>query len=153
MGTHHTGCADEVLALDTYIKLMRCVAVLGGRLQRALNEEGLTLSQLGVLETLMHLGPMCQKEVGAKLLLSGGNITTVVNNLEKRGLVIRIRDRSDRRFVQVRLTPEGDALIHRVFPQHAAAIAQQFAGLTCDEQRQLGALCRSLGRSIAADGG
>ena len=151
MGTHHQGCDREVQALDTYIKLMRCVSVLGGSLQRSLKAEGLTVSQLGVLEALMHLGPMCQKEVGRKLLLSGGNITTIVNNLEKRDLVLRIRDSSDRRFVRLQLTDKGNELIARVFPGHAAHIADRFDGLTCEEQRQLGELCRKLGRAIVAE--
>jgi len=149
MGTHHQGCADEVRALDAYIKLMRSVAVLNGNLQQALRAHNLTLSQLGVLESLMHLGPMCQKEVGSKLLLSGGNITTVVNNLEKRGLVLRLRQANDRRFVRLSLTEPGRELIESVFPEHAATITAQLGALTCEEQEQLATLCRKLGRGMA----
>ncbi len=47
---------------------------------------GLTESQFGVLDSLFHLGPMKQKEIGKKILKSGGNITMVINNLEKRGI-------------------------------------------------------------------
>lgn len=150
MGTHHEGSDDEVRALDTYIKLMRCVAVLNSATQRWLAEHKLTTSQLGVLEALMHLGPMCQRDVGRKLLLSGGNITTVVNNLERRGLVQRIRSEEDRRFVRLELTPDGDHLIREVFPGHARNITELLGGLEPDEQEQLGTLCRTLGRAIEA---
>lgn len=148
MGTHYDGTDDEVLALDAYIKLMRCTSVLTAQLQRSLKERGLTVSQLGVLEALHHLGPMCQRDVGRKLLLSGGNITTVVNNLEKRGLVRRVRGQEDRRYVQLQLTDAGMAFIADLFPGHAERIAGLMGGLDADELQQFGELARKLGRSI-----
>ena len=148
MGTHYQGDDREVRALDAYSKLMRCVAMVGSNVQRSLSQEGLTPSQFGVLESLFHLGPMCQKAIGRKLLLSGGNITTVVRNLERRGLVSRTRDRKDRRFVTLALTPEGHAMIEGMFPSHASTIARLMAQLEPEEQATLGALCRKLGRGL-----
>lgn len=152
MGTHYDGTEDEVRALDAYIKLMRCSAVLNAQIQRSLKEQGLTVSQLGVLEALHHLGPMCQRDVGRKLLLSGGNITTVVNNLEKRGLVRRVRDQDDRRYVELQLTDEGAAFIGGLFPGHAARITELMGGLTSEELAQLSALARKLGRAMEDNG-
>ena len=151
MGTQYEGRDEVVRALNTYIKLMRSTAVLGNALQRSLNKHGLTASQLGVLEALLHLGPMCQRDVGRKLLLSGGNVTTVVTNLETRGLVLRVRSASDRRFVTLELTTEGRALIAGVFPAHAERITELFQGLTPTEQEQLSALTLKLGRSMGQD--
>ena len=54
-------------------------------LTRQIGSADLTMGQFGVLEALLHLGPMCQQELGAKLLRSGSNITIVIDNLEKRG--------------------------------------------------------------------
>ncbi|MCO4771386.1 MAG: MarR family transcriptional regulator [Deltaproteobacteria bacterium] len=149
MGTHYDGAERETRSLDTYIKLMRCVATLGGGLHRSLAGRGLTPSQFGVLESLMHLGPMCQKAVGQKLLLSGGNVTTVVKNLEKRGLISRTPRKEDRRFMTVALTDEGRTLIEEIFPAHAADIADLMEHLEPTEQEALGALCRKLGTGIA----
>ena len=123
MGTHYNGRAAEVRALDAYIKLARATTSVGVRLSRPLAEAGLTPTQLGVVEALLHLGPLGQRVLGDKLLMSGGNITTVVDNLERRGLVRRERRGDDRRHVTVHLTPEGRRLISRVFPGHVAAIA------------------------------
>jgi len=145
MPNRHTGPPREVLALDAYVKLVRAAESVTRRLQARLTEAGLTTSQFGALEALWHLGPLCQRELGEKLLKSGGNITMVVGNLERRGLVERRRDPRDRRVARVHLTPEGEALIRGLFPEHAAAVAEQFGALAPAEQEELGRLCRKLG--------
>ncbi len=149
MNDPHDRPSDRDRALGTYIKLMRCVSVLDAGVHRPLKGAGLTSSQFGVLEALLHLGPMCQKELGRKLLLSGGNITTVVTNLERRGLVQRTRDPRDRRFITVELTASGHGLVVDLFPEHAETITRMLAALSPEEQDQLGCLCRKLGRAVA----
>lgn len=148
MGTHHEGPPREVRALDTYIKLTRASESVNALLMSRLSAEKLTISQFGTLEALFHLGPMCQKAIGEKLLKSGGNVTLVVDNLEKRGLVQRVRNADDRRFITVDLTPAGRALIERVFPAHVQRIVDAFASLSPAEQDQLGALCKKLGLAL-----
>jgi MarR family 2-MHQ and catechol resistance regulon transcriptional repressor len=135
----------ERLALGTYLKLTRAADRLWDRLALGLQREGLTPSQFGVLEALYHLGPMCQRDLGTRILRSSGNMTLVIGNLERRGLARRERSAEDRRFTQVHLTPEGERLIRRVFPGHAAAITRELSVLTQEEQRTLGNLCRKLG--------
>lgn len=145
MPTKYTGSAEEVRALNAYIKLMRCANSVTSRLNPLLASAGLTTSQFGVLEALYHLGPLHQKDLGEKLLLSGGNITMVVNNLEKQGLVVRLKTGTDRRYVSVHLTWRGTEVIKRIFPQHLKEIMQQFSVLTDHEQEQLAKICKKLG--------
>src|SRR5688572_23137625 len=111
MPTHYRGTPQEILALDTFIKLSRAIESVSSRLHQGGTFDGLTGSQFGVLETLYHLGPLCLGEISAKLLKSGGNITLVIDNLEKQGLVQRVRDPDDRRMINVSLTDKGEALI------------------------------------------
>lgn len=146
MPTHHTGNEQEKRALNAFITLMRAADSLSARLAEELTEHELTVSQFGVMEALMHLGPLCQKELAHKLLVSGGNVTMVVDNLEKRGLVTRERSTVDRRLVTVSLTPAGRRRITAVFPRHMARIVKHFAILSSDEQETLRGLCRTLGR-------
>jgi MarR family 2-MHQ and catechol resistance regulon transcriptional repressor len=147
MGTHYDGRPGEVRALDAYIKLTRAASSLDARLAPRLADVGLTPTQLGVLEALLHLGALGQRTLGAKLLSSGGNITTVVDNLERRGLVRRERRDDDRRHVTVHLTPEGRRLISKVFPGHVRAIVAAFSALTAAEQETLSRLAKKLGLS------
>jgi len=141
----HRGNEKEVLALSTYVKLMRAVESITARIHKHLASAGLTLSQFAVLEALYHLGPLYQKEIGQKLLRSSGNITMVIDNLEKRGYVRRQRKKEDRRFMMVRLTDEGFELISKVFPPHAVVIAREMSVLSAREQETLAQLCKKLG--------
>ncbi len=145
MSTRHQGSPEEVRALDAFIKLARAFNSVSARLAPTLAGSGLTEGQFGVLETLLHLGPLHQCDLARKHLQSGGNITMIVDNLEKAALVRRERSATDRRYVRVNLTPEGRDLIERLFPCHARVIAAQFAVLTPGEQEELARLCRKLG--------
>lgn len=148
MGTHFHGDARAVRALDAYIKLLRAAESVVSRVHRRTGCN-LTVSQFGVLEALYHLGPMHQRRIGTKLLKSGGNVTMVIDNLERRGLVERRRDQKDRRFVSVHLTPAGERMIAEVFPRHVTSIMEELGPLTGPEQEELGRLCRKLGRPPA----
>jgi len=151
MPTHYKGDPKSVLALDTYIKFTRAANAFESRLFQTRVLEDLSPSQFGVLETLYHLGPLCQGEISAKLLKSTGNVTLVFDNLEKRCLVKRVRDQQDRRMVKIFLTPEGEVLIQHIFPHMVEAITRELNILTAEEQAQLGTLCRKLGRKIAIE--
>lgn len=146
MPTHHKGTVAEVRALNAFIKLTRGTESLMSRLFRRGTADPLTISQFGVMETLYHLGPLCQGELSGKLLRSGGNITLVIDNLEKQGLVRRERDLEDRRLVRVSLTSKGTELISEIFPKHIASIVEEMQALTPEEQEQLGELCKKLGK-------
>jgi MarR family 2-MHQ and catechol resistance regulon transcriptional repressor len=146
MGTHYQGPEAERRALSAFINLMRAAETLSAALSRRVAAEGLSLRQFGVLEALHHLGPLPHCELGRKLLKTSGDITMVVTNLEKRGLVERQRDEGDRRVVTVHLTGEGRALIERMFPGHAAGITDDLSPLTPEEQETLRRLCRKLGK-------
>jgi len=145
MRREHRGNEKEVLALSTYVKLMRAVESITARIHKHLASAGLTLSQFAVLEALYHLGPLSQREIGQKLLRSSGNITMVIDNLEKRGYVERERKKEDRRFMMVRLTDGGFELISKVFPPYAAVIAREMNVLSEGEQETLAQLCKKLG--------
>lgn len=145
MPTHFQGDSQTILALDTFIKLTRANSAFEARVLGHGTLGELTMSQFGVLEALYHLGPLCQGALSQKLLKSTGNMTLVLDNLEKRGLVQRIRSQEDRRMVTIELTCAGRERIEAIFPLHAAAIQAEMSVLTAEEQAQLGQLCRKLG--------
>lgn len=100
-----------------------------------------------MLEALYHLGPLCQKDLGTKLLKSGGNITMVVTNLEKRALVGRRRQSGDRRFLEIQLTARGRKLVDRILPRHVDDIVGDMHALGAGELEELRRLCSKLGTS------
>lgn len=148
MPSHYEGSPELKRALSAFINFVRAGDLLFARLEAQVEKNGLTLGQFAVMEALLHLGPLNQCDLARKLLRSGGNVTVVVSNLEKRGWVRRVRQPDDRRMVAVHLTPEGRRLIERVFPEHAREVADAFAALSAGEQETLRDLCRKLGRSL-----
>jgi MarR family transcriptional regulator, 2-MHQ and catechol-resistance regulon repressor len=148
MPTHYRGSTEERAALDAYIKLMRAAESVTARLEPLMRAADLTVGQFGALEALLHLGPLCQRDLGHKLLRSGGNTTVVVGNLARRGLVRRTRRADDRRFVTVTLTDKGRRLIGGMFPSHAQHVVREMRALSPADQAELGRLCRRLGRGL-----
>lgn len=146
MPTHYSGTRAELRTLDTFIKLTRCTNSLYSRLSERSSVGDLTYSQFAVLEALYHLGAMTQGEISVKVLKSGSNMTTVIDNLERDGLVRRERDEKDRRVIHVHLTEAGRGKIEAVLPGHVAALVEEFSVLSAQEQKQLGELCKKLGK-------
>src|SRR5690625_7186143 len=115
MGTHYKGTESEIRTLDAFIKLTRAADALNNRLNRHLADANITVSQFGTLEALYHIGPLNQRAIGEKILKSGGNITTVIDNLEKSGYVTRKKEPADKRAVLIELTSQWEHCILYVF--------------------------------------
>ena len=149
MPSHYKGDRKTVDALSAFINFMRASDSVMARLDNQIELAGLTHGQFAVLEALFHRGPLNQFDLARKLLRSGGNVTVVIDNLEKRRWVRRERQKDDRRMVVVRLTPRGHKLIASIFPSHAKAIAAEMGRLSPEEQATLRTLCRKLGGGTA----
>jgi MarR family 2-MHQ and catechol resistance regulon transcriptional repressor len=149
MPTHYQGPQAEIAALDAYIKLMRATESVTSRVHETLPAD-LTVTQFAVLETLFHLGPLCQRQLATKLLKSTGNLTLVIANLEKAGLIKRERQPNDLRFISISLAPRGRSLIAKLFPKIAARITAEFAVLAPEEKTELCRLSKKLGLQQAA---
>jgi len=146
MPTHFIGSRAEMRTLDTFIKLTRCTNSLFARLSERNTLGDITPSQFAVLEALYHLGSLTQGEVSTKVLKSGSNMTTVIDNLERDGLVRRERDAKDRRVINVHLTEAGSGKVDAVLPKHVGALVEEFSVLSTSEQLTLGELCKKLGK-------
>jgi MarR family 2-MHQ and catechol resistance regulon transcriptional repressor len=150
MPTRFPGTRAERRTLDTFIKLTRCTNSVLTRLAERNTIGDLTYSQFAVLEALYHLGSMTQSEISTKVLKSGSNMTTVIDNLERDGLVRRERDAKDRRVIHIHLTEAGTGKIEAVFPNHVAVLVEEFGVLSASEQETLGKLCKKLGKGRAS---
>jgi MarR family 2-MHQ and catechol resistance regulon transcriptional repressor len=134
-----------------WLVLMKAHRALSRHAMRSIEPSGLGFSDFAVLEVLLNKGPQKVNDIGRRVDLTSGSITTAVDRLEKRGLVVRGLDDEDRRSRIVRLTPAGRARITEVFAQHAKALEAASEGLTKAERKSLIALLKKLG--IAAERG
>jgi MarR family transcriptional regulator, 2-MHQ and catechol-resistance regulon repressor len=146
--TKHYGKKTD-LALSLWVKLARAHDTFGHLTAKHIRTFGLTQAQFGAVECLGHLGPMLIGDLTKKHFVSGGNMTVVVNNLAKEGIVERAVCEDDRRACTVHLTDKGKRLFKKIFVPHAEYVVQLASGLTENEQEELGRLLKKLGTGIA----
>ncbi len=134
----------DSLAVATFARLSKTATIISTEIYKPLAKHKLTVSQFGVLEALHKLGPMYQRDLAREIVKTTGNITTVIDNLEKNDLVRREREAKDRRYFMVVLTAKGDKLIKKIYPTHAKQIEQIMKRLTKTEQEKLLKVCEKL---------
>ncbi|MFD0712785.1 MarR family winged helix-turn-helix transcriptional regulator [Paenibacillus sp. GCM10027626] len=132
-------------ALELFIVLSRAHQWVVAHAQRDIRRHGLNITEFGVLEVLYHKGELPLQQIGEKVLMTSGNITYVVDKLERKGLVRRKMCESDRRVIFAEVTEQGRDLIHAVFPSHAEVIRNAVSGLTDEEQQLIIPLLKKLG--------
>ncbi|MDQ0872365.1 MarR family 2-MHQ and catechol resistance regulon transcriptional repressor [Paenibacillus sp. V4I3] len=138
-------------SLDLYIALSRASEWVNAHGDRDIRNHGLNRTEFGVLELLYHKGAQPIQQIGGKVLMSSGNITYVVDKLEKKEFVKRKTSTEDRRLIFAEITEKGKQFIEEVFPKHTKVIEKAVAGLTAEEKKIASQLLKKLGK-FAQDG-
>lgn len=128
-----------------WLILWKAFRAMEAHADRSIAGLGLCWSDFGVMEALLHKGPLAVKALGEKVLLTSGSMTAAVDRLERRGWVERRDDPRDRRSRIVRLTAEGRKTIEALFAEHERDMEQAVAGLKDSERMTLIDLLRTLG--------
>ncbi|MGH9449668.1 MAG: MarR family winged helix-turn-helix transcriptional regulator [Terriglobia bacterium] len=138
--------AADTRGVHLWLVLWKAARALEAHSRQSVEELGMCRSDFGVLEALLHKGPLPVNVLGAKVLLTSGSMTTAVDRLESRGLVERRNDSNDRRARIVHLTHRGRTLIRNAFTDHQRAMEQAVSALAPEERRALMVLLRKLGQ-------
>ncbi|TCK62653.1 MarR family winged helix-turn-helix transcriptional regulator [Seleniivibrio woodruffii] len=128
---------QELSSLDTFIKLVQTAENVSACVYAHLKDFGITVSQFGVLEALYTKGAMCQKDIAEIIRKTTGNMTTVIDNLEKNGLAERKKDQSDRRFFTVSITDKGMDVLNMVFDRYKNNVEQVMKDLDAEDRQNL----------------
>jgi MarR family 2-MHQ and catechol resistance regulon transcriptional repressor len=136
--------APRAYALEAYAALLRAAATLSARVNRRLDAQGLPPSRIAALCALREAEPLCPRDIAGRLCQTRGNITMILDDLERRGLVERRREGINRRFRAVHLTPRGRRLIAALKPRQARAVAEELKRLSAADLRKLSQLCGSI---------
>lgn len=139
---------EAELALSLWVKLTKAYNTVSHITGENIRKYELTRPQFCAIECLGHCGEMTLTALSSKLSVTGGNMTLVIDNLEKEGLVERVRSKEDRRAINVKLTDKGVHLFNSTFKKHAQFITKQFQVLSEKEQVQLAKLLKKLGTSL-----
>ena len=138
---------QDLSGIHLWLVLWKASRAVEANAQRSIARYGMGMRDFGVLEALLHRGPLSAKALGAKVLLTSGSVTAAIDRLAERGLVRRQNDAADRRACIVRLTAAGERLITRAFAQHRDEMEAALAGFAPEQRRSLLPLLRRLGRA------
>jgi MarR family 2-MHQ and catechol resistance regulon transcriptional repressor len=133
-------------SLHLFIALSRASQWVNAHADKDIRSHGLNRTEFGVLELLYHKGAQPIQQIGGKVLMSSGNITYVVDKLEKKKLVARRACVEDRRQVFAEITEAGKQWIEDVFPKHTLALESALGGLNAEEKKVAAQLLKKLGK-------
>jgi DNA-binding MarR family transcriptional regulator len=145
---------DHHDSLRVWLRLLACSNSISIIVRQRLQEKfSVTLPRFDLLAQLER-APRGLKmgEITRRLMVTGGNVTGIVDALEGEGLVIRMASAEDRRAFRVKLTPAGVKQFKRMAAEHERWIIDLFARLSARQKQQLVALLAVLKNSIAANG-
>src|SRR5207253_8928817 len=139
--------AADASGTHLWLVMMKAHRTLQRLAMRSIEASDVGLSDFAVMEMLLHKGPQPVNEIGRRIELTSGAITTAVDRLESRGLVTREAHENDRRARIVRLTARGRAEAVKVFGVHKTAMDAAASGLSKTERAKLMQLLKQLGTS------
>ena len=132
-------------AIHAWLVLMKAHRTLSRHAKRSIEAAEMCFSDFAILEALLHKGPQTVTDLGHRIDLTSGAMTTAIDRLEERKFVSRADHPTDRRTWLIHLTPEGQTLIKKVFAGHVEAMEQAMRGLSKTERATLTALLKRLG--------
>jgi len=131
--------------IHLWLVLMNAYRALVRHAERSIVELDVCLSDFAILELLLHKGPQKVTELGRRVDLTSGAMTTAIDRLEARRLVVREPHPADRRAWVVLLTSAGRAVIEPMFAAHEAAMSRATSSLGAAERARLTNLLKKLG--------
>ena len=133
-----------------WLVMLKAMRALTKYATAGIQETGLGLSDFGVLELLLHKGPLPVNTIGPLVDLTPGSISIAIDRLVAKDLVSRIESAEDRRVRIVALTPRGHDLIVSAFRKHSLQMKKVFSDLSAEELRSLEVALKQLGKRAAA---
>lgn len=132
--------------LKLFVVLNKCTLSVGKKSEKNIRSTGLTVPQFSVLEMLYHKGDLKVGDIIEKSISSVGNISLIIDNLQKLEFVEKRKCKSDGRITYVSLTEKGRNLIADMWPSHEADLDNIMSGLTSEEKSTLITLLKKLGK-------
>jgi MarR family 2-MHQ and catechol resistance regulon transcriptional repressor len=142
---------SAVSGTHLWLVMMKAHRALERLAIQSIESFGVGLSDFGVMELLLHKGPQPVNEIGRRIGLTSGSITTAVDRLESCGWVVRRNDPDDRRARVVRLTPLGKVRATALFAGHEKTMDAAGTILEPSERATLTRLLKKLGLAVEVE--
>lgn len=124
-------------SMNAFIGLNRTLDYLEKIVREDVKQYGLNITEFAVLELLYNKGDQPIQRIRERVLIASSSISYVVDKLEEKGCVTRIRNQQDKRIINASLTQQGRHIMDEIFPKHAETIQSTFSILTDEELQTL----------------
>jgi DNA-binding MarR family transcriptional regulator len=130
---------DDKLELRLWLRLLTCTNLIEANVRKRLRETfGTTLPRFDLMAQLDRAPEgLTMSELSSRLMVSGGNVTGLVESLQREGLVVRNTHARDRRSMVIRLTPKGRRFFRSMTPIHEQWIDALLGGMSRGEMEKL----------------
>ena len=142
--------ADQHASLRLWLRLLSCTTRVEDKIRQKLRESfDITLPRFDLMAQLeRHPDGLTMGELSRRMMVTGGNITTIVDQLEKEKLVVREVGVNDRRSFTVKLTQAGRDAFADMAIAHEAWVADLFEGLSVNQQTELYTLLGAMKKNL-----
>jgi DNA-binding MarR family transcriptional regulator len=142
--------ADQHASLRLWLRLLSCTTRVEDKIRQKLRESfDITLPRFDLMAQLeRHPDGLSMGELSRRMMVTGGNITTIVDQLEKESLVLRVVGVNDRRSFTVKLTQAGKDAFTDMAIAHEAWVADLFEGLSVSQQTELYTLLGAMKKNL-----
>ena len=139
IGLEARSVSDDHLSLRLWLRLLACSTDIETEIRKRLRAQfGITLARFDYLAQLhRHTDGLRMSALSRYLMVTGGNVTGLTDELEKDGMVQRDAEPGDRRSVRVALTPKGRKVFERMASEHEGWVVELFGGVAEADRHQL----------------
>ncbi|MCX7294405.1 MarR family transcriptional regulator [Janthinobacterium sp.] len=130
---------DHHQSLKLWLRMLSCTVKIENEVRTRLRATfGITLPRFDLMAQLERFPDgLRMGELSKRMMVTGGNITGITDQLEQEKLVVRVVDPKDRRSYSVKLTPAGRRAFDEMARVHEGWIAELLQGVTPDDKTQL----------------
>ena len=143
---------DHHQSLKLWLRMLSTTVLIENEIRNRLRAEfGITLPRFDLMAQLeRHPDGLRMGELSKRMMVTGGNITGITDQLEQEGLVMRVTDKQDRRAYSVKLTTAGRKAFKNMASVHEAWVAELLAGLDAEQKNQMISLLSSVKSDLSA---
>lgn len=143
---------DHHLSLKLWLRMLSTTVMIENEIRNRLRAEfDITLPRFDLMAQLeRHPDGLRMGELSKRMMVTGGNITGITDQLEQEGLVMRVTDKQDRRAYSVKLTPAGRKAFKTMASVHEAWVAELFSGVDAEQKTQMIGLLSSVKSDLSA---
>lgn len=131
IGPEARAAADDHLSIRVWLRLLACSMQIEQEIRRRLRDRfGITLARFDYLAQLhRHPDGLRMNALSRYLMVTGGNVTGLTDELGKDGMVVRETDPDDRRSYRIKLTPRGRHAFAAMAVEHEQWVVELFSGI------------------------